>query len=115
MEEYLKRVKKNWNSDLYSQNKVLLHNIFAIPVLSPTFGILLWTKQKLENLDIKTRKILTASGSFHINSNVDRLYAYRKDGGRDLNNIVDTFISRIVSLSFHLKNSCYDNRFLNHV
>ena len=29
--------------------------------------------------------------------------------------IVDTFISRIVSLSLHLKNPRYDNRFLNHV
>ena len=77
MEEYLKRVRKIWNSELYSRNKVLAHNIFAIPVLSPTFGILDWTKQELENLDIKTRKILTASGSFHINSDVDRLYCYR--------------------------------------
>ena len=29
--------------------------------------------------------------------------------------IVDTFILRIVSLSLHLKNPRYDNRFLNHV
>ena len=115
MEEYLKRVRKIWNSELYSRNKVLAHNIFAIPVLSPTFGILDWTKQELENLDIKTRKILTASGSFHINSDVDRLYCYRKNGGRGLNSIVDTFISRIVSLSLHLKNPRYDNRFLKHV
>ena len=77
MEEYLKRIRKIWNSELYSRNKVLAHNIFAIPVLSPTFGILDWTKQELENLDIETRKILTASGSFHINSDIDRLYCYR--------------------------------------
>ena len=115
MEEYLKRVRKIWNSELYSRNKVLAHNIFAIPVLSPTFRILDWTKQELENLDIETRKILTASGSFHINSDVDRLYCYRKNGGRGLNSIVDTFISRIVSLSLHLKNPRYDNRFLKHV
>ena len=77
MEEYLKRVRKIWNSELYSRNKVLAHNIFAIPVLSPTFGILDWPKQELENLDIETRKILTASGSFHINSYIDRLCCYR--------------------------------------
>ena len=115
MEEYLKRVRKILYSELYSRNKVLAHNIFAIPVLSPTFGILDWAKQELENLDIKTRKILTASGSFHINSDVDRLYCYRKNGGRGLNSIVDTFISRIVSLSLHLKNPGYDNQFLKHV
>ena len=37
LEEYLKRVRKIWNSELYSRNKVLAHNTFAIPVLSPTF------------------------------------------------------------------------------
>ena len=115
MEEYLKRARKIWNSELYSRNKVLPHNIFAVPVLSPTFGTLDWTKQELENLDIKTRKILENPGSFHINSDVDRLYCYRKNGGRDLNSIVDTFMSRIVSLSLHLKNPHYDNRFLKHV
>ena len=40
-----------------SRNKVLANNIFAIPVLTPTFGILEWTKEELEHLDIKTRKI----------------------------------------------------------
>ena len=115
IKEYLKRVRKIWNSKLYSRNKVVAHNIFAIPVLSPTFGILDWTKQELENLDIKTRKILTASGSFHINSDIGRLYCYRKNGGRGLNSIADTFISRRVSLSLHLKNPRYNNRFLSHV
>ena len=115
MKEYLKRVREIWNSELYSRNKVLAHNIFVIPVVSPKFGILDWTKQELENLDIKTGKILTVSGSFHINRDVDRLYCYRKNGGRGLSSIADTLISRIVSLSLHLKNPRYDNRFLNHV
>ena len=86
MKDYLKRVCGNiWNSELYSRNKVVAHNIFAIRVLSQTFGILGWTKQELENLDIKTKKILTASGSFHINSDIDRLYCYRNNGGIGLN------------------------------
>ena len=38
LEEYLKTVRKIWNLGVYSRNKVLAHNIFAIPVLSPTFG-----------------------------------------------------------------------------
>ena len=33
IKEYLKRVRKIWNSELYSQNKVTAHTIFAIPVL----------------------------------------------------------------------------------
>ena len=85
MKEYLKRATK-------TQFKVLAHNIIAIPVLSPTVGISDWTKQELENFDIKTRTIFSASGSFCINSGIDRLYWYRKSGGRGLNSIADTFI-----------------------
>ena len=96
--EYLRRVRQIWNSELYSRNKVLAHNIFTIPVLTPTFGILEWTKQ-LEDLDIKTRKILTACTSFHINSDTDRLYCYRKYGRRGLNSISDTYVTRIVTLT----------------
>ena len=44
--EYLRRVRQIWNSELYSRNKVLAHNIFGIPILTLTFGILEWTKQE---------------------------------------------------------------------
>ena len=63
--EYLERVKKIWNLQLYARNKVLSHNIFAVLILIPTFGIIQWTKEELEQLDIKTRKFLTISRSFH--------------------------------------------------
>ena len=45
-EEYLRRARQIWNSELYSHNKVVAQNIFAIPVLTPMFGILEWTKQE---------------------------------------------------------------------
>ena len=100
--EYFRRVRKIWNSELYSRHKVTAHNTFAIPVITPTFGILPWSKEELENIDVKTRKLLTLSGSFHLNSDVDRLYCHRSEGGRGLNSVNDTYISRIVSLKLHL-------------
>ena len=112
--EYLRRVRQIWNSELYSCNKIHVHNIFAIPILTPTFGILEWTKQELEDLDIKTRKILTCA-SLHINSDRDRLYCYRKYGGRGLNSTSDTYVARIVTLVLHLKYPLLENRFLQHV
>ena len=36
-------------------------------------------------MDVKTRKILYCNGSFHVNSDIDRLYTRRRKGGRDLN------------------------------
>ena len=101
--EYFRRVRKIWHSELYAKNKIIAHNIFAVPVLSPTFGILNWTKDELEQIDIKTRKLLTVNGSFHVNSDVDRLYTHRTLGGRGLNSAVDTYISRTISLTAHIK------------
>ena len=40
MEEYLTKVKKIWQSELTSFNKVIAHNLFAIPVLTNTVGII---------------------------------------------------------------------------
>ena len=113
--EYYRRIRKIWSSELYSNNKTIAHNIFAIPVITPTIGILDWTKDELEQIDIKTRKILTSTGSFHINSDVDRLYAPRAKGGRGLNSLVDLFISRIVAINHHLKEAASSNIYIKFV
>ena len=58
-------------------NKSIAHNIFAVPIITPTIGILDWTKNEIDTLDIKTRKIMAMSGSLHIRCDVKRLYATR--------------------------------------
>ena len=35
--EYFNHVRKIWKSELYSRNKVISHNYFAVPVLTLTF------------------------------------------------------------------------------
>ena len=72
MKEYMKRISKIWSSELYSNNKVIAHNMFAIPVLTLTFSIIQWTKEELEQMDVKTRKILSYNSSFHVNSDIDK-------------------------------------------
>ena len=57
--EYFDRVRKIWKSELYSRNKGMAHNIFAVPVFTLTFGISDWTKEEVHNIDTRTRKILT--------------------------------------------------------
>ena len=96
--EYKRRVRKIWSSDLYSNNKITAHNTFAIPVITPTIGIINWTKQEIRNLDIETRRILTYTGSLHKRSDVDRLYVPRKLGGRGLTSVQDTYITRTIAL-----------------
>ena len=76
--------------------------MFPIPVVVPTFGITNWTKEELSNTDIKTQKLLTSTGSFHINSDIDRLYSYRNKDGRGVNSLVNIYISRLVFINPHL-------------
>ena len=53
-------------------------------------------------MDVKTRKILSFIGSFHVNSDVDRPCTRLDKGGRGLNSIVDVYIARNISISRHL-------------
>ena len=96
--EYLQRVRKIWSSELSSINKSIAHNSFAVTVLIPTFGLLPWTIQELEAIDIQTRKILSLTGNFHVNGDVDRLYMSRAEGGRGLKAVFTAFQVRIISL-----------------
>ena len=113
--EYLSRVKKIWTSELSDYNKVTAHNTFATPVITPTVGILDWTIAEIEQLDIKTRKKLTLSGSFHPNSDIDKLYISRSKGGRGLKSIKTLFEGRIISIYQHLKLNSERNHVLDFV
>ena len=115
LKEYFRRVKAIWSSELNSRNKTIAHNTFALPILVPTAGILEWTLQEIEEVDKKTRKLLCMSGNFHRNSDVDRLYVKRKDGGRGLKSFEDSFINRIIGLARHLERDRTKNHLLQNV
>ena len=55
------------------------------------------------------------AGSFHPNSNVDRLYMTRVNGGRGLRNIRTLYESRIISLRKHLLRNANRNEILGYV
>ena len=66
-------------------------------------------------LNIKARKKLTLSGSFHPNSDTDKLYMSRSKGGRGLKSIKTLFESRIISIYQHLKLNSERNHILEYV
>ena len=59
-------------------------NSWAVPVISYTAGVVDWTYYELDELDRKTRKVTTANHALHLQSNEDRLYMPRNEGGRGL-------------------------------
>ena len=101
--EYYHRIKKIWNSQLSSFNKIIAHNTFAVPVFITSVGIVDWTIDEIREVDCKTRKQLAMTGNFHPNGDVDRLYIPRSQGGRGLKSIVRMYESRIVSVAQHLE------------
>ena len=112
IKEYKNRVRKIWKSELSSYNKYIAHNTFAVPVLIPTFDLLNWTIQEIEDIDISTRKILCMTGNFHRNSDIDQLFLQRKNRGRGLKSIKIAYETRIISARQHLIRSNNNNKYL---
>ena len=48
-----------------------------------------WQKSKLQATNRKTKKLFTIYGALHLESDVDRLYIPRKEGGRGFISIED--------------------------
>ena len=94
--EYYKRAKKIWKSELSAHNKHVAHNAFAVPLLIPTFGLLNWTITR----------------NFHQNSAIDRLYLQCKNGDRGLKCIKRAYEEKIVAARRHLLSQRNKNKYL---
>ena len=71
---------ENIEIELSAFNKQIAHNCFAVPVLTPTFGILDETLQDVKDIDIRTRKILNMTSNFNRSSDINCLYIPRSMG-----------------------------------
>ena len=63
--EYLRRVKVVLRTELYGRNKILGINGCALPVLTYGFGVIYWGCKDLQQLDRRTRKVLSMNGVYH--------------------------------------------------
>mgnify|MGYP001792407501 FL=1 len=64
-------------------------NTYAVSVVRCTAGIVNWTREELETIDKRSRKMFTAHGRFHPKYDVDRLYTQRIVGDRGNMSIED--------------------------
>ena len=104
-QEYLRRVKMVAKSRLYARSLISAINVWAVSVVRYTAGILDWKEKELQALDVKTRKILTRNGVFHMRSSVDRLYLKRQVGGRGLMSIEECVRKEELGLCEYVKAS----------
>ena len=103
--EYLRRVKLVAGSRLYARSLVSAVNIWAVSVVRYTAGILEWKEKELKAMDVKTRKILTMNGTFHMRSSVDRLYLKRNVGGRGLISVEECVRKEELGLCEYVRSS----------
>ena len=75
--EYKKRIKLLLESNLDGENVIKAVNTWVKAVLRYSGGILDWNKDEIQNMDRKTRKIMTMNGALHSKTNLARLYLAR--------------------------------------
>ena len=87
--EYIRRVRKILGSGLNGGNIITAINSRAVAIVRYGAGILKWTGAELNEMDRKTRKLMTLNGGHHPRADVDRLYMKRANGGRGLIGVED--------------------------
>ena len=75
--KYIRKVRNILKSKLNGGNIILTSNSRAVSIERYGAGIINWTRMGLEQLDWRTRKLMTMHGEHHPKSNVDRLYLQR--------------------------------------
>jgi len=80
-------------------------NSFCVPVLTYGFGVIPWTKHEVAQIDVATRKLLSATCNHHPRSAVERHYLPRSASGLGLVNVENLYCRRLVALACHLCSS----------
>ena len=71
-------------SQLNGKNKIKAANNWAVSLIRYGAGTIKWNKEELQEIDRKSRKIMTMNKKLHPRSNVARIYVPRKKGGKGL-------------------------------
>ena len=62
-----------------------------------------WTRVKLNQIDERTRKLMTIYKTLHLSDDIDTLYVSRKEWGRGLTNIEDSVDTSIQRLEYYIE------------
>ena len=103
--EYIRRVRNVLKSKLNGGNIISAINSRAVSIVRYGTGIIKRTKNELEELDRKTRKLMSMYGVQHPKADVDRLYLKRCDGWRGLVGFEDCVQAELNSLDKYLSAS----------
>ena len=89
---------------LNAKNLFLAINSWAVAVIRYAASVIDWTQEDINEMDRKTRKLLTIYGAFHPKSNINRLYLKRKLGGRGLISVKECIESEVRNMQHYIAN-----------
>ena len=101
--EYLRRTRKLLETKLSSRNLIKGINTWAISLVRYSVTFLNWTRDELKQIDQRKRKLMTMHKPLHPREDFDKLYVSRKEGGRGLASIGDSFDASIRRLEDHIE------------
>ena len=101
--EYLWRTRKLLEIKLTSRNLINGINTWAVPLVRLSGLFLKWTREELEQMNQRRRKLRTMHKVLHPRNDVDRLYVSRKEGGRGLASIEDSVDASIQQLEDYIE------------
>ena len=101
--EYLRRTRKLLETKLSSKNLIKGINTWAAPRVRYSGPFLRWTRDELQQMDQRTRKLMTMHKALYLRDDVDRLYVSRKEAGRGLASIEDTVDASIQQLKDYIQ------------
>ena len=90
---------------LKSRNLFKAIKTWVVSVVSYSEAFLGWSRLQLEEIDRRTRMLLTMNNGFHHKFNVDLLYLSRSKGVRGLIGVQDTAEKAILGLRNYMRNS----------
>ena len=103
--EYYRRVKKILQMKLNGRNIITGINAWGISLLRYAAAFLDWTGAKLQQIDKRTRKLMTMHQALSPKSDVARTYLSRKEGGVGLISVEDTVKLAILGLERYVLTS----------
>ena len=103
--EYIRRIRKVLKSKLNDGNLVRGVNTWEVSLLRYSEAFVCWRKSELQAINRKTRKLFNIYRALNTESDIDRLYLPRKDGGRGLISIEDCVELAVGDLEVHVHGS----------
>ena len=76
--EYLRRFKLVIKSQLNGKNKIKAANTWTVSLMRYGAGTIKWNGEELQEIDRKSRKIMTMNKELHPRSDAARIYVARK-------------------------------------